>query len=62
MVGMIFPRTAFGRDGLTPIIEKNIRPDGGKTTLSFVSRIPGPGEPGFRYRTEKKLIPGLEIR
>ena len=58
MVGMIFPRTAFGRDGFTPIIEKNLMPDRRKTTISLESRIPGPGELGFRYRTEKKLILG----
>ena len=50
-----------GRDGFTPIIEKNLRPENENNDDSFVLRIPGPGEPGFKYSVEKKLLPGLEI-
>jgi hypothetical protein len=51
-----------GRDGFTPIIEKNIRPDERKTTMSFVSRIPGPGEPGFRCIQQMNLFPRENIK
>ena len=47
-----------GRDGFTPIIEKNLRPEEKKTTTRFKARIPGPGEPGFRCVQQNNLFPG----
>jgi hypothetical protein len=46
-----------GRDGFTPIIEKNLKPEEKKTTTRFESRIPGPGEPGFRCAQQKNIFP-----
>ncbi len=46
-----------GRDDFAPIIEKNLRPEETKTTMSFVARIPGPGEPGFRCILQNNVFP-----
>jgi hypothetical protein len=58
----IFPRTFPGREDFALIKENNLKPEEPRTPRMITSRIPGPGEPGFRCLLEKKLIPGLEIR
>ena len=46
-----------GRDGFTPIIDKNLRPEEKKATMGFPMRIPGPGEPGFRFVQQENIFP-----
>ena len=46
-----------GRDGFTPIIDNNLRPEERKTPTNFLSRIPGPGEPVFRFSIQRNLSP-----
>ena len=46
-----------GRNGFTPIIDKNLRPEEKKATMSLPMRIPGPGEPGFKCIHQENLFP-----
>jgi hypothetical protein len=46
-----------GRDGFTPIIEKNLRPSERKSPNSVVSRTPGPGELRFKFIQQKNIFP-----
>ena len=50
-----------GRDGFTPIIEKDLKPDESKTTRSFEPRIPGPGEPGFQCDAQENILAGTNF-
>jgi len=50
-----------GREGFTPIIENNLRPEELRTSQIVPTRIPGPGEPGFRCIQQKDLFPEAKL-
>ena len=50
-----------GREGFTPIIEKNLIPIETRQAKIIPTRIPGPGEPGFRCIQQKDLFPEAKL-